>query len=111
MKGNTALIVIMIMCSGCATTKTVKISENGRLPDRYWNSVTNCTSVPRAYSGVAHNACFALFGKRSNNAMYNSFEVGGYVLDSMASVVADTLVLPYSAYTQYRWGSIQVEEH
>ncbi len=102
------IILLVLACSGCATTKTVSVTENGAISDGYWNSKTNCSSLPRVYSGLAHNACFALFASRSNGSIYNSFEIGGYVLDSMACAVADTLVLPYTIYKQFQWGSIEV---
>lgn len=108
---KTVIVLLAVACSGCATTKTVSVVDNGTISNRYWNSTTNCSSLPRVYSGLAHNACFALFAARSNGAIYNSFETGVYVLDSMASVVGDTLVLPYTIYTQYQWGSIEVGEH
>lgn len=102
------IVLLAVACSGCATTKTVSVVDNGTISNRYWNSTTNCSSLPRVYSGLAHNACFALFASRTNGSLYNSFEIGGYVLDSMACAVADTLVLPYTIYKQFQWGSIQV---
>lgn len=107
-KFKAVIILLVLACGGCATSKTVNIAENGAISDNYWNSKTNCNSLPRVYSGLAHNACFTLFASRANGSLYNSFEIGGYVLNSMACAVADTLVLPYTIYKQFQWGSIQV---
>jgi hypothetical protein len=106
-----ALLLAAFICSGCATSKTVGVAKNAGISGHHWNSVTHCRSVPRVYSGLAYNSCFALFADRKHGAMYNSFEVSGYLLDSVASTVADTLALPYTAYTQYQSGSIKVADH
>lgn len=110
-KCQTVIILLTLVCSGCATSKTVNVIENGAIAHNYWNSRTHCNSLPRVYSGVAHNACFALFAERTGGAIYNSFEVGGYLLDSLASAVADTLVLPYTICTQYQSGNIRVTDY
>lgn len=110
-KSRTIFLLLTIVFGGCATTKTVNIPENGAIPINHWNSTTHCDSLPRIYSGVAHNACFALFAERNNAAIYNSFEVGGYILDSVASAVADTLILPYTICTQYQRGNIEVSNY
>lgn len=108
---KTIVVLLTVAFNGCATTKTVSIVENGAIPRSNWNTKTHCDSLPRIYSGLAHNACFALFAERANGAIYNSFEVGSYVLDSVASAVADTLVLPYTICTQYQRGNIKVSEY
>lgn len=110
-KIQTVIFLLAVACSGCATTKTVNVIDNGAIGNSHWNSRTHCNSLPRIYSGVAHNACFALFAERTGGAVYNSFEAGGYLLDAFASAVADTLVLPYTIYTHYQWGNIKVTDY
>lgn len=110
-KFQTVIILLTFVCSGCATTKNVNVIENGAITHNYWNSRTHCNSLPRVYSGVAHNACFALFAERSHGEIYSSFEAGGYLLDTFASAMADTLVLPYTICTQYQRGNIRVKDY
>lgn len=88
--------------SGCGTIKTLN-DEKGAADDlAKWKS--NCNSIPRAYSGTSYQFCNLDSPPRSGP----HWAVTPITLDMIVSAVADTIVIPYTGYQQYKRGDIQV---
>jgi hypothetical protein len=68
-----------------------------------------CEEIPRIYSGVSYNFCL-LYGEPSKreNLGGGLNGVPWFVFDSLFSVVADTVVIPYTIVTQSSKGNIKV---
>src|SRR6266702_4118968 len=81
-------LFFLTLLPGCNSLATVDNANHFRCDD--------CT-IPRVYSGVSHIACLW-----STNYKYR----GLAVLDMPFSLVADTALLPYTIYTQVRYGNI-----
>ncbi|EPN6724728.1 YceK/YidQ family lipoprotein [Pseudomonas putida] len=67
-----------------------------------WNSY--CPEIPRMYSGVAYQFC-NLTGPERKGVHSDPYEI---VVDMVASGIADTVVLPYTSYQQYKHGNIVI---
>ena len=106
----TVLAAFCIIACGCATSKTVGVSAGAALIPNYLNSRTACSSLPRIYSGLAYNYCFAINAERRDPVMYNSVEQSVYLLDSVSSAILDTVVLPYTIYSQANKGNIRFSD-
>lgn len=79
--------------SGCATGISLSLAEKE----------TRCGSdcnVPRIYSGTAVDMC----GLTADNLALFA------LVDLPLSLVADTLILPYTIYAQNKYGNISVKE-
>jgi uncharacterized protein YceK len=101
-------LVLILAVGGCATVKTlppgtahVDIAHEGKR--------SYCQSIPRIYSGFSYNLC-KLHGEPSRQVNIGSTfnDVPFVVIDGSFSLIADTLALPYTLYTQNKHGSIDV---
>lgn len=100
-------LVISVVLAGCSTVKTVQTDEYG-IKVSWQGYKSKCKSIPRVYSGVAYNFCL-LYGEA--NSSPNSYDIQGAEIllwDSAFSLVADTLILPYTISTQIESGNIPV---
>jgi len=102
------MAVAILSLTACATIKTlppttthVKIEHEGKK--------SYCQSIPRIYSGFAFNLC-KLNGEpsRQENLGSSFNNVPFFIIDGTFSLVADTVALPYTLYTQNQHGSIDV---
>ncbi|WP_231654171.1 YceK/YidQ family lipoprotein [Pseudomonas californiensis] len=93
---------IVATVSGCGAFKTLN-DEKGAADDlARWQS--NCYSIPRAYSGASYQFCNLNPPPRSG-PHWDALTVA---TDLALSGIADTLLLPYTRYSQYRHGDIKV---
>ena len=100
--------LLIVSCAACSTFKTVA-PDRGRVDISSQGYDSNCNKIPRIYSGVSYNVCLL-------NSEPNSNAIGGIGLlgvplifiDTMCSAIADTVILPYTIYTQVNDGSIKV---
>ena len=102
------LPLVLLLVSGlfgCGTVITLSSSDE-YITKELEKHNTYCESVPRMYSGVTYDLC--KLNSKPKNTEVDLF-VGFYLVDGLLSTVADTLVLPYSAYQQSDKGSIQIE--
>ncbi|MBI3563285.1 MAG: YceK/YidQ family lipoprotein [Gammaproteobacteria bacterium] len=83
---------ILLALSGCSTFATIAAGSNREKFD-----CDEKYTIPRVYSGVFNDIRFL----RGN---YPDQDV--VVLDFPFSLVADTIVLPYTAYTQAAYGNL-----
>ena len=95
-------IMIAAILSGCGTVQTVS-SESKAVGDlAEWNSY--CPTIPRMYSGVAYQFC-NLTGPERTGIHSDPYAI---LVDMAASGVADTVVLPYTSYKQYKHGNMVI---
>lgn len=95
-------VVLTVALSGCGTVRTVS-NESKAVDDlAKWNSY--CPEIPRMYSGVAYQFC-NLSGPERTGVHSDPYEI---LIDMAASGVADTVVLPYTGYQQYKLGNIVI---
>jgi uncharacterized protein YceK len=101
-------IILLIFTFSCSTINTVEPPQN-HVDISHGKYKSHCKSIPRIYSGTSHNIC-TLFGKSNKSASVDSarHSFDYWVIDSAFSLVADTVILPYSIYSQMKNGSIQV---
>lgn len=107
MKGFT--FVILVLCtSSCATIKTIDPPKN-YINISHYGKKSYCENIPRIYSGISYNLCL-LHGEPSTKVNVGSSLNGlpFVFIDSAFSVVADTVVLPYTIAVQANKGSIKV---
>jgi uncharacterized protein YceK len=84
--------VLVLPGAGCSTVATLAGASD---PERY--ECSDDRFVPRMYSGVFNDVAIL----RSD-----AIDKGIVVLDLPFSLVADTLVLPYTIYGQIRYGNL-----
>jgi uncharacterized protein YceK len=96
------LVAVIVMVSGCGSFTTVLGSEQG-VRAGLSRVQSDCTSIPRLYSGVIYNFCM-VNGKPSDFA--GPLLLSYFLYDSAFSLVLDTVFLPYTVYTQIQHGPI-----
>lgn len=110
MKGFTGIfLALLALCtSSCATIKTIAPEKN-HINISYYGKKSYCENIPRIYSGISYNFCL-LYGEPSKRInIGNSINNVPFVfIDSVFSVVSDTVVLPYTIAMQSQKGSIKV---
>lgn len=101
-------VMVLFGLSACATVKTLPPSTT-HVSIEHEGKKSYCQSIPRVYSGFAFNLC-KLNGEpsRQENLGSSINNVPFFIIDGTFSLVADTVVLPYTLYTQNQHGSIDV---
>lgn len=102
------IIILAFCCCSCATLLTIN-PDNNHVRIEHRGKKSYCQEIPRVYSGFMYNICF-LYGEPSRRKNLGS-TIGGtpfFVIDATLSLVADTIVIPYTAYQQAEKGSIKV---
>lgn len=95
-------VALVMALGGCGTVRTVS-SESKAVGDlAEWSSY--CPEIPRMYSGVAYQFC-NLTGPERRGIHSDPYEI---LIDMAASGVADTIVLPYTSYQQYKLGNMVI---
>ncbi|MGJ8691466.1 MAG: YceK/YidQ family lipoprotein [Thalassotalea sp.] len=107
MKTIIGITLVLFICS-CATIKTVEPTHN-HVDISHGKYKSNCKSIPRIYSGTYYNICI-LYGEpnksTSTDTAKHSFHY--WAIDSAFSIVSDTVILPYTIYSQIDKGSLDV---
>lgn len=94
--------VLFTAVSGCGTITTLTDEEGAADNLAKWKS--GCSSIPRAYSGVAYQFCNLDAPARSGS----HWAAPPILLDMAVSGVADTILIPYTGYLQYQQGDIKI---
>lgn len=111
---NILLVLTLVLLTGCGTINTV-FRPDAVASQNLKESRSNCESVPRIYSGVIYGFC-TLNGEPKPEKSLNDQTLSDHTgnafpiiaIEAIASVVADTLVLPYTIYRQSKDGSIEI---
>ena len=89
---------------GCGTLRTV--AEGDATTRGNLTQVSSpCESIPRIYSGTGYNICM-MRGKPSKASLWLSPGPEWILIDTVLSGALDTVVLPYTLYTQATQGNI-----
>lgn len=85
------MLNLLTFISGCSTFATI---SGGNNPNKF-----NCRGdvVPRVYSGIFNDFSYLKRGSPGN---------GIVLVDLPFSFIADTVVVPYTIYTQLRYGNL-----
>ncbi|WP_339667844.1 YceK/YidQ family lipoprotein [Dasania marina] len=102
MKLIISILLFSVLC-GCGTLNTLSNSDE-QIAINLKKQKTNCESIPRAYSGVSYDFCKL---NSNPNTIYNDWFLGFYLVDGVVSVVADTIVLPYTIFQQVDKGNLE----
>ena len=102
-----AFITGSILLSGCSTIKTINPTYN-RVEVSYQGHKSYCKEIPRVYSGVSYNLCLLYGEPNPNGTVSTIYGVPSFLIDSVFSLAADTVVLPYTIYNQEDKGNIKV---
>lgn len=103
---NAVLLMLSLMTVGCGTINTVG-RDNYDVGSSLIKQGSYCETMPRLYSGVGYNIC----KMNSKPIDYGTILLGFAVIDSMLSAVTDTVVLPYTLYSQNTYGSFDLRAH
>lgn len=98
------LPIAAFFLSGCGTIKTIASSIVKTLKERN----TYCTTVSRAYSGVAYNWCI-LNAAPIHIKGWNP-TVESTIIDMGLCAIADTAILPYTLTKQLTEGPLQIKD-
>ncbi|MFA0811857.1 YceK/YidQ family lipoprotein [Microbulbifer epialgicus] len=108
MKKLLYLATTSILCVSCATVKTVN-PNNNQIDISHEGHKSYCESIPRIYSGTSY--CFCLLNSEPSERVNRGSTINNIPLvavDAVFSVAADTVVLPYTIFTQANKGNIEV---
>ena len=98
-------IIFSAGLAGCGTINTT-FSSDSVAANKLGRWKSNCSYIPRVYSGVPLDFC-ALNGEpRAFRGQELRPSVSLILADMVLSGVADTLVLPYTLYLQSERGSV-----
>ncbi|MBW1250628.1 YceK/YidQ family lipoprotein [Pseudomonas tolaasii] len=105
------LIALFLAASvtGCGTISTV-FRDDSTVSQSLGNRRTYCDSIPRVYSGVAYDFCVLSAPDTAPGGSATEVvpALQLVLVDMVFSGVFDTVVLPYSAYQQCRYGNLAV---
>ena len=87
------LVTAVATLNGCATIATLSMEEE--------NIVDTCKTLPRVYSGTVFDSRCMYHPERKGTNNMEFF----CLIDLPLSIAMDTIVLPYTAYQQYKHGS------
>lgn len=101
-------ITLALFTTSCATIKTVEPTHN-QVDISHGRYKSYCESIPRVYSGTSYNIC-TLYGESNTSASVDTAKHSFHywAIDSVFSIVSDTVILPYTIYSQIAKGSIDV---
>lgn len=100
------LFPLVFILTGCGTFQTLA-PEKGKVKISYNDKKSYCQSIPRIYSGVAHNFCL-MYGEPSKTSYTAAADLPVWAIDTMLCAVTDTLALPYTVTRQIKDGSLKV---
>ena len=101
-------ILLILGTVSCATVKTIDPPKN-HVNISHYGKKSYCNVIPRIYSGISYNFCL-LYGEPSKRVNIGSSfnDVPFVVIDTLASAISDTVVLPYTIVMQANKGAIKV---
>ncbi|PCR94948.1 YceK/YidQ family lipoprotein [Pseudomonas fluorescens] len=100
------LMLAAVSASGCGTINTT-FRDDAVASNKLARWHSHCDSVSRVYGGTIFDYCTLDAEPRRSNGFDGHPAPALIVLDMGASVVADTLVLPYTIYLQNKHGDIK----
>ncbi len=89
---RSVLLILIVLLTGCSTVATISAGTD---PIKF--ECDEKYTITRVYSGISNDIRF-LRGEYSDK--------GVVIWDIPFSLVADTVVLPYTIYTQARYGNL-----
>ena len=100
------IFTLISTLTACGTVHTLA-PDQGKVKISYNDKRSYCQSIPRIYSGVAHNFCL-MYGEPSKTSYTAAADLPVWAIDTMLCAVTDTLALPYTVTRQLKDGSLKV---
>jgi len=100
------IFALVATLTACGTVQTLA-PEQGKVKISYNDKKSYCQSIPRIYSGVAHNFCL-MYGEPSKTSYTAAADLPVWAIDTMLCAVTDTLALPYTVTRQIKDGPLKV---
>lgn len=101
------LILMALALSGCGTVSSV-LQDDSVAGNDLKKRQTYCDSISRIYSGVGYDFCIMHAPELPQKSWTGNPTPALVLLDLIVSGLTDTLVLPYTAYTQLKHGNIEI---
>lgn len=105
MKNIYALLGLLVF-SGCGTFNSLA-KKDSEIARHLQKVNTNCSVIPRIYGGVAYDLCLV---NSNPDSLLQTWHFKLRLFDTIPSAALDTVVLPYSVYSQIHDGSIKVKK-
>jgi uncharacterized protein YceK len=105
MKHHYYLAIAIFSLGGCGTIKTLA-QDDSSISKTLKERNTYCTTVSRAYSGVAYNWCILNAAPTHIKGWNPTIE--STIIDIGLCAIADTTVLPYTLSKQLAEGPLQI---
>ncbi|MBC3778241.1 MULTISPECIES: YceK/YidQ family lipoprotein [Pseudomonas] len=102
-----ALLCMALTISGCGTISSV-FQEDSIAGEDLKKRQTHCDSISRIYSGIGYDFCTLHAPELPQKGFAGRPAAPLVLLDLAVSGLADTLVLPYTAYQQVKHGNIEI---
>lgn len=101
-------VIMSLLLSGCGTINTVFRGDDVA-GQNLRESKTNCGSIPRVYSGVFYDLCILNGPPSTSEKNPAAPQLTPLLLvDFIPSGALDTLLLPYTIYSQVADGNIEI---
>ncbi|MCP4632170.1 MAG: hypothetical protein GY855_04535 [candidate division Zixibacteria bacterium] len=101
------LFALLLIVTGCGTIQTLTPRGQEELSNGTKYKGLNCRTIPRIYSGISLNACLIQNVTDPETPDIKSFQFSPYA-EYPLCFFFDTLVLPYTIFTQLKHGSIVI---
>lgn len=99
------LLIASTLLTACGTFNTLNKTDK-EISSHLTKQKTTCKSITRVYSGLAYDFCYLNANPGGGTYFLNLLPL--YLVDGAVSATADTLLLPYTGYLQYKQGSIDI---
>jgi len=97
-----SFVFMLPLFVGCGTVTTITNNDE-EIARKLRIKNTNCDELSRLYSGFSYNMC--ILNSHQTGIVFPPLALV-YIVDGLFSVVADTLILPYTGYLQHQQGNI-----
>jgi len=97
-------IFMLPLFVGCGTVTTL-VNSDEEIARKLRIKKTNCDELSRLYSGFSYNMC--ILNSDRTGIVFPPMALI-FIADSLVSIIADTLVLPYTGYQQHLYGDRQL---
>ncbi|MFF7706920.1 YceK/YidQ family lipoprotein [Pseudomonas sp. NPDC007930] len=94
-----------LMLSGCGSALSMR--EDHSVQNDLTKAKTNCSFIPKIYSGVAYDFCHINASSAGNDTSGAMLQL--VLIDTAFSGAIDTVLLPYGVYRQVTEGSIRLD--
>jgi uncharacterized protein YceK len=107
MKNGVFIILFSFFLSSCGTIKSLR-NDDQKVEIKHRHGRTKCDEISFVYSGVRYDLCLLHSDQKRAELQFQLDPLWLLTADLLLSVVADTVVLPYTVYKQIDTGNLKV---